>query len=320
MPVHGAEAGYLGELTVDRAIAGRVVPWIPVVDAHGIDRAYSWMGAGPPALVQIKTATVLGSEGYYEWTMRVDALHRHHRFFVVLVGLPPSPWREPTFWCLNGATLARLASQTYDRRKRTGLYVVRASPVRLDKFARYRVTADQLVARLFPDADLSAPPLRLPILKVDKGGVYEFATITDVLTRNRKDLLALRPAFDMHGRDLLVHLVGTAYAIYLQVKGTERIQGRDRAQVLIRRATFQPADDFWLVVRLGSRRAGSVLPDSWLIPSWEVVRRTAHERERDFIMVKVSLDPSRDPFADCRHASDDIAQVLRGALAGRRAA
>jgi hypothetical protein len=51
------EIGWLGELAVDQAVvigsAGRLIPWIPLVDAHGVDRAYSWDGIGAPAFAQV---------------------------------------------------------------------------------------------------------------------------------------------------------------------------------------------------------------------------------------------------------------------------
>ena len=55
------------------AVDFRVVPWIPLVDAHGIDRAYSLDGIGKPAMVQIKTSGSLDEVGRYHWTVRVGS-------------------------------------------------------------------------------------------------------------------------------------------------------------------------------------------------------------------------------------------------------
>lgn len=321
----GPETGYLGELTVDRDIlvgsGGRAVPWIPLVDAHGIDRAYSWTGIGPPAFAQIKTATELNAEGLYEWEMRADALHRHRRFSLVLVGLPPTPSDRPAYWCLDGATVPRHASTEYDRRKRTEAYVIRASPVRPDQLAKYRCTADQLWRRLLPESPVSSPlPLGFPTLRVDQGGLYELATVTDLLAQNRKDLLVFRPAFDVHGRDLLVQLVGTQYAMYLQVKGTTVVRDHDRLQFLIRPQTFVAADDFCLLFRYWNRGRHEMFPEDWLMSSREVDRRTAHQRKLTSRIIEVHLDRERDLLADCRYPASEIADQLRGALRGLRRA
>jgi hypothetical protein len=74
---HRPELGWLGEHLVDmdvvRGSGFRVVPWIPLVDAHGIDRAYSLDGIGKPAMVQIKTSGSLDEVGRYHWTVRVGS-------------------------------------------------------------------------------------------------------------------------------------------------------------------------------------------------------------------------------------------------------
>ena len=60
-------------MDVVRGSGFRVVPWIPLVDAHGIDRAYSLDGIGKPAMVQIKTSGSLDEVGRYHWTVRVGS-------------------------------------------------------------------------------------------------------------------------------------------------------------------------------------------------------------------------------------------------------
>jgi hypothetical protein len=62
-----AQIGWLGELAVDEAnvvgSGGRLIPYIPLVDAHGVDRAYSWNGVEPPSFAQIKTSGFADDEG-----------------------------------------------------------------------------------------------------------------------------------------------------------------------------------------------------------------------------------------------------------------
>jgi hypothetical protein len=320
-----AEEGWLGEQAVDRhavtGSGGRLVPWIPLVDAHGIDRAYSWDGIGQPTFAQIKTAAFVDGEGHYRWDFRADSLPNHANFVAVLGTFHPASDAVEVYWCVDGASIRRLAHKQYDRALRTDIYRLVASPVRADRLAPYRCPREELWRRLAPPVRLAvAPPLRFPTLRIDQGGVYEFVTITDVMIGNRKDLLVFRPAFDVHGRDLLVQLVGTGWALYLQVKGTAMLRQGDLIRFHIRRSTFVAADDFWFALRFWDRRRDQPHPEYWLLSSKELQRRTAHQRDAHYLTVDVRLDPAVDRWADCRYPASSLVTVLRGALSELRLA
>lgn len=311
-----AEEGWLGEQAVDQdavlGSGGRLVPWMPQVDAHGIDRAYSWNGIGQPTFAQIKTAAFVDGEGHYRWDFRADSLPSQSHFVAVLETFGG---RDKIYWVVDGAAIRRLAQKSYDRALRAEIYRLVASPTRADRLARYRCAPDELWRRLVPAELLSIePPLRFPTLRIDQGGVYEFATITDLMIGNRKDLLVYRPAFDVHGRDLLLQLIGSPVAIYIQIKGTAVLRNGDLIRYHIRRSTFEAADDYWLTMRFWDRRHRALHPEIWLVSSRELERRTAHERDAHYITVDVRLDPSVDRWADCRHPASDVADVLRAAL------
>jgi hypothetical protein len=323
--LHRAEEGWLGEQAVDRDVVaqsgGRLVPWIPLVDAHGIDRAYSLDGVGQPIFVQIKTAAFVDSEGHYRWDFRADSLPRHAHFFAVLGTFHAVPHADDVYWCVDGAAIRRLARKEYDRALRTDIYRVIASPVRADRLAPYRCRREELWRRLARPERLSfAPPLRFPTLRIDQGGVYEFATITDIMIGNRKDLLVFRPAFDVHGGDLLVQLVGSSHAVYLQVKGTAVLRRSDLIRFHIRRSTFIVADDFWVAMRFWNRRHGDLHPEYWLVSSRELQVRTAHERDAHYLTVDVRLDPAVDRWAEYRYPARRLVDVLRSALGELRLA
>lgn len=325
-PGHRAEIGWLAEQTLDmRLVApshGRAVPWIPLVDAHGIDRAYSWDAIGPPAFVQVKTSGFTDAEGRHRWDVRVGSFPTHARFLVVL-GISDPHWgpNADIYWCLNARAVQRHARREYDRAMRAEVYRLDASPVHRDHLSRYRCRGEDLWRILLPGADApAARVLRFPTLRIDEGGVYEFATVTDLMIDSKNDLLVMRPAFDIHGRDLLVHLVGSPDALYLQVKGTGMLRGDDLVRFHIRRSTFVPADDFWVAMRFYDRRRGALYPESWLVSSRELARRTAHERDAHYITVDVRLNRAVDRWADRRYASSEIGNVLRGALRQLRSA
>ena len=325
--MHRPELGWIGEHIVDmdvvRGSGFRAVPWIPVIDAHGIDRAYSLDGIGRPALVQIKTSASLDAAGRYHWTFRTGSFQHHDRVFAVLAacdidGLPSGV----IYWCLDAAAVRKVASKEYDRALRAEVYQLNAYPEREDRLSAYRCTRDELSGRLFPGQRLAPTmPLAFPTLELDQGGIYEFATITDIMIGNRKDLLILRPAFDIHGRDLLIQLVGTPHSRYIQVKGTALLRGDDQFRVRVRRSTFVAAEDFSILVRLWNRRVGGIHPELWLVSSEEFVRRTADQRDVNYRTFEAHLDPAKDRWADRRYRADQLAAVLRsGPTAARFAA
>lgn len=314
--LHRSEKGWLGEQRLDQHLVlssgGRIVPWLPVVDAHGIDRAYSLDGRGQPAFVQIKTAAFVDGEGHYRWDFRASSLPAHDHFFAVLGTFGAA---DEVYWCLDARAIRRLALKQYDRALRTDIYRLVASPTRADRLAPYRCGSGELWRRLFPAQRLSiTPPLRFPTLRLDQGGVYEFATITDVMIRNRKDLLVYRPAFDVHGRDLLVQLIGSPCALYLQVKGTALLRKGGLIRYHIRRSTWEAAEDFWVVMRFWEQQHKALFPESWLASSLELQRRTAHERDANYLTIDVRLDADLDRWADCRYSADRLVEVLRTAL------
>jgi hypothetical protein len=267
-------------------------------------------------MVQIKTSGSLDEVGRYHWTVRVGSSRKLDGVSMVLGISDPSGW--PTgdiYWCLDAVAVRKLASKEYDRALRAEVYQLAAYPTREDKLSSYRLIRNDLWRRLIPgESLLQAAPLQFPKLEIDQGGVYEFATITDIMVGNRKDLLIFRPAFDIHGRDLLVQLLGSPHAAYLQIKGTAVLRGDDQVRVRVRRSTFRAAGDFWILMRLWNRRLGVIHPEVWLVSSKELERRTAHQRDIHYHTLDAHLDPSKDRWADCRYPANELADVLRSAL------
>jgi hypothetical protein len=320
------EIGWLGELAVDQAVVigsgGRLIPWIPLVDAHGVDRAYSWDGVGTPSFAQIKTSGFADEEGRHRWELRTGSFAPYQQFSVVLALIDPkSNQVDHVFWRLPAAVVRRLAHREYDGALRTEVYRLDASPTHDDRLAPYRCTRDTLWRGFAPDAGVGAPAIRqLPVLRIDQGGMYEFAMFTELMRGNHKDLLLFRPAFDIKGRDRLVQLVNSPHAVFVQIKGTAMRRGDDLIRFHVRRNTFVPADDFWLALHFWDHRRAGSFPECWMVPSRELARRTAHQRDSAYLTVDARLDPALDRWADFRHPIQDQADVLRGALHGLRAA
>src|SRR4029077_6523627 len=196
---------------------------------------------------QIKTSGFADEEGRHRWGLRVGAFAPYAQVFVVLALIDPkSKLVGDVLWRLDSTVVQRLARREYDGALRTEVYRLDASPTPDDPLAPYRHRRTELWKEFASAARLRmATTPQLPVLRIDQGGVYEFAMITELMRGNRKDLLLLRPAFDIKGRDLLVQLVNSLYAIFAQIKGTAVLWGNDRVRVHVRRNTFVPADDFW---------------------------------------------------------------------------
>jgi len=320
------EIGWLGELAVDQALVvgsgGRLIPWIPLVDAHGVDRAYCWDGVGAPSFAQIKTSGFADEEGRHRWELRVGSFAPYGQFSVVLALIDPkSNQVGDVFWRLDSTVVRRLARREYDGALRTEVYRLDASPTHDDRLAPYRCTRSTLWRGFAPAARLRPTAIsQLPVLRIDQGGVYEFAMFTELLRGNHKDLLLFRPAFDIKGRDLLVQLVNSPHAIFVQIKGTAVYRGNDLIRFHVRRNTFVPAEDFWFAFHFWDQRQAAFFPECWLVPSRELALRTAHQRDSAYLTVDARLDSSSDRWSDCRYPIHDQADVLRGALHGLRAA
>jgi hypothetical protein len=195
--------GWLGELAVDQALVigsgGRLIPWIPLVDAHGVDRAYSWDGIEAANFAQIKTSGFADAEGRHRWDLRAGSFASYPQFSVVLALIDPkSNQVGDVFWRLDSTVVRRLARREYDKALRTELYRLDASPTHDDRLAPYRCTPSTLWRGFAPAAGLRPTAIRqLPVLRIDQGGMYEFAMFTELMRGNHKDLLLFRPAFDI---------------------------------------------------------------------------------------------------------------------------
>src|SRR5439155_25809649 len=297
------EIGWLGELAVDEAMVvgsgGRLIPWIPLVDAHGVDRAYSWNGVGAHSFAQIKTSGFADEEGRHRWALRAGSFLAYRQFSVVLNIIDPGSGQiGNVIWRLDSRVAHRLARLEYDSALRTQVYRLDGSATHDDRLAPYRHTRDVLWKEFAPRGGLGeAAPGKLPVLRIDQGGVYEFAMFTELLRGNHKDLLLFRPAFDIKGRDLLVQRVGSSMALFAQVKGTAVVRGHDLVRFHVRRNTFVPAEDFWLALYCWVHRPAGLFPECWLIPSIALAQGTAHQRDSSYLTIDARLDVTVDRWA-----------------------
>src|SRR5438067_12575896 len=117
---------------------GRLIPWIPMVDAHGVDRAYSWDGVGAPAFAQVKTSGFADAEGRHRWELRVGSFAPYAEFSIVLALIDPkSNQVGEVFWRLESSAVQRLARRAYGVSRRTEVYRLVAHPTHGGGLAPY---------------------------------------------------------------------------------------------------------------------------------------------------------------------------------------
>jgi hypothetical protein len=315
------QVGWLGEQDLDRihllGSRGRLQSYLPVVDSRRVDRAYAWHGIGQPWFVQLKGIGAAGSDGRYTWTIPAAHFKPYERLLVILsiIDVAEGRLRDPV-WCVPAADLVRLASHGYHGATGARLAIT-ASPTGHDKFSRYRTMLASLWEKLAPAPELQAvapPPPELPVLRQEEGAFYELSQIVEDLRGSKDDLLPFRPASDIAGRDLLIQRVDSFRAIYLQIKGTDRLKGRDSIRHAVRRRTFVPAADFWLAFYYFDLRLERLFPDCWLVPSLEFARRTADQRGATMLHFETTLLKEHDRWRDFRHPIGEQAEVIRAAL------
>ncbi len=315
------QVGWLGEQDLDRALLlgsqGRLQPYLPVVDSRRVDRAYAWDGIGPPWFVQVKGTGAARSDGRYSWSIPAAHFTAYERLLVVpsIIDVTEGRLRDPV-WCVPADELVQLAGHGYD--SATGAVLeVTASPTGRDAISHYRTTLAGLWERLAPSPRLpaaAAPLSEFPALHQEQGAFYELSQIVELLRGSQDDLLPFRPASDIAGRDLLIQHVDSSRALFLQIKGTDRLAERDSIHCLVRRRTFVPAEDFWLGFYYFDLHLGRFFPDCWLVPSLQFARRTADQRDATVLTFETMLTEEHDRWREFRHPMTDQAAVIRAAL------
>jgi hypothetical protein len=315
------QVGWLAEQDLDRILLlgsrGRLQPYLPVVDSRRVDRVYAWDGIGQPWFVQVKGQGGARSDGRYTWTIPAAHFTAYERLLVVpsIIDVPEGRLRDPV-WCVPADDLVGLASHGHDTIHGPVLAIT-ASPTGHDAMSRYRTTLATLWELLAPSPRLPAmatPPPEFPASHPEQGAFYEQSQIVELLRGSHDDLLPFRPASDIAGRDLLIQLVDSFRAMYLQIKGTGRLKEPDTIHHQVRRRTFVPSEDFWLGFYYFDPHAERLFPDCWLVPSLEFANRTADQRDATTLTFATTLTEKHDRWIEFRHPIGDQAAVIRAAL------
>lgn len=314
-----AKRAFIAVNEVDRIIltssGGNLQPLLPLDPFHGIHRAYAWQGVGPPYFVQVNATAVRRSYGRCEWTWPAGQIHSHRRLFnIAVIADPLTGQLEDPAWIFPSTTFKRIAYFSEGPRTRPQYWIM-ASPTGHDRFARNRVGLGEIWKLLAPSSEereqfagLAGESTR------DQGTTYEQLVAARLILKSGGAFALYRPGMDIAGRDLLVHLLGTSRALYLQIKGTTMIVRGTRIQFLVKRWTFRPSADFWLAFYYFDAAAGDLGKYCWLVPSLDFAALTADQHFARSISFQVTLDGEDNRWFKYRHEIDEQAEVLRKVL------
>jgi hypothetical protein len=313
----GKQEGWLGEYEVDRALTvgsrWRLLPYLPLFDTRHVDRAYAWDGIGRPQFVQVKTALGPRSDGFFQWRIHADTFEAYRNFSVVLAGADPVTLRIGYCWRLDSRLISRFAKRTRIPESGKEVYNLWASTRTHDGLSRYRRRPQDLWK------DFAPPPVQrlmpgFPNMPSDEGDYFEYAFVASCLAEGDDQLLCYRPAADVVGRDMLIQLANTWRAIYLQIKGTARVEGRRSVHCSVQRAGFIAGDDFWLAFYYYDRERSGMFEHCWLVPSQNFAEVTRSQSVTKKMTFTANLDPEQDRWVEFRHRIDSQGKVLRAAL------
>jgi hypothetical protein len=109
----------------------------------------------------------------------------------------------------------------------------------------------------------------------------------------------------------LIQQVDSFRAIYPQIKGTGRLEGRDSSRHVVRGPTLVPAEDFWLGFHYFDLHLERFFPDCRLVASLEFARRSTDRRGVTMLPFETTLTAEHDRWREFRHPMRDQAAVIR---------
>jgi hypothetical protein len=317
------QIGWLAEQELDRAIllgsGGRLQPYLPLFDTRRVDRVYAWDGQDATGFVQAKARSGARTDGRYSWQIPAAHFVGYERYFVVLasIDLRAARLTDP-IWLVPSKKVSQVAAQGHDVAG-APVYRITAGVAGKDALAPYRTALDRLWEGIAPPRRPALRPAEaFPVLQEEQGAFYEYAVVVEALRESQDDILLFRAASDVAGRDLLIQRVNSPRALFLQIKGTQRLAERDSIHLLVRRRTFVARANFWLAFYYFDAARGALFDDCWLVPSVTFAQRTATQRDRTTLSFETQLTRGRDRWAEFRVPVRAQGKVLRRTLRAAR--
>jgi hypothetical protein len=278
--VESAQVGRIFENLVENAYTaqsrGRLTSYVPLLDAHGVDRAVSLDG-GPPLFVQVKGHLLTGRPGERPmFTIPAASVGHVERWLAVLAVGTVGGLHDA--YIVPGPDLAGICV----RETVHGMEVLKAWPSSASSnWSPFHAKSDALGERLMAEAGPPEPGLALisPPLELrsqEEGRAIELSLAAALLAAT-DELAIYQPAPDIAGRDLLIQLARTPRHLFAQVKGTVRQDAPDLAKFQVRRRTFTA--DPRLLMLFAYRDASGRLGPVWAVPAPDLAARAAHGDE-----------------------------------------
>lgn len=310
MPMASGQAGRIFENLVENAYTaqsgGRLASWLPVLDSRGVDRAVEVAG-GPPLYLQVKEHEHSRRDGRLSFAIPLSGVGAYERWHVAFVA--GAPERLEDCYLVSGPELRAKGEPGRLTDGRPCLRVTLSPGSEL--WAPHRVPPDRLGEALLalaqPGLSLAPPQAER---QQEEGARYE-AQVTSLLLAATDQLSLYRPAVDFEGRDLLLQAAGRPDHLYLQIKGTDRLDVPGHPRFQVRRRTFA-RDPRLVYVFLHGREA------AWAVPAPELADRAAGGDE-EHISFEPRVEGDDPRWGRFRCGQGGLAASLLAGLRGRSA-
>jgi hypothetical protein len=282
-----------------------------------VDRAVSAAG-GPPLYLQIKGHQHPRRGQRLSFSIPLSGAGTYPRWVIALVS--GSPAGLVTSYLVPGADLLRLSARGHlvDGRPCLRLTLSPTSPTWAPYHSDLAALGERLLSLAGPGPGLAPEAVaaleELAERQQEEGGYFEASVIASLLGGSDR-LVLYRPAVDFSGRDLLVQEAGSSSYLYLQIKGTQRLDVPHHAHFQVRRRTFveDPRLQFVFAYRDPNGRLGPI----WLVDAPELAERSA-SGDRDHISFEPRVEGPDPRWGHRRLAPEGLASELLRRLAALR--
>jgi len=133
-----------------------------------------------------------------------------------------------------------------------------------------------------------------------KGKVVEMLVAAHLILGSDGALNVSTPMVDDEGVDLVLSLAGEAKHLLLQVKSRFSLTGKGAYRAQVRRASFRPKKDLYLLFVYFDKEKGELGDTMWLIPTVDFKEKTKNQNiEKKYVVFQTRFN-SKDMWESYR--------------------
>ncbi len=150
----------------------------------------------------------------------------------------------------------------------------------------------------------------MPLTDSQKGKVVETLIAAHLILGSEGDLNVSVPLVDDDGVDLVLNLKGKPKHMLLQVKSRFTLSKKSAYRSHVRRASFNPRDDLYLLFAFFDTDKSELGEHLWLIPSLTFEKLTGSQSKTRKFVVFSSTFKSKDMWAPYRMSKADLPENI----------